>query len=65
MTAEEENAALKEIYASIPEHEPTDNELQQMENDFGAISGIIDHLKDKTTSDNQTGVDFEQTGILV
>ena len=34
MTVEEENAALKEIYASIPEYEPTDEELQQMEDEF-------------------------------
>ena len=58
MLTDEENAALKEIYNSIPEHEPTDNELQQMENDFGAISPVIDHLKDKHTSELQAGVYF-------
>ena len=58
MTAEEENAALKEIYASIPDYEPTEDELQQMENDFGAISDIVDHLKDESTPETQAGVVF-------
>ena len=58
MTVEEEDAALKEIYASIPEYEPIDEELQQMKNDCDAISGIIDHQLNETTPDDNAGVDF-------
>lgn len=34
MTMEEENAELSKIYASIPEYEPTEEELQRMYDDF-------------------------------
>ena len=65
MTVEEEDAAHKEICASIPEYEPTDEELQQIEDEFGAILPFIDHLEDKSTPETQAGVDFEQTRTLV
>ena len=58
MTVEEEDAALKEIYASIPEYEPIDEELQQMKNDCDAISGIIDHQLNESTPETQAGVFF-------
>ena len=58
MTVEEEDAALKEIYASIPEYEPTDEELQQIEDEFGAILPFIDHQLNESTPETQAGVFF-------
>lgn len=34
MITEEQNYELSKIYASIPEYEPTDEELQQMYKEF-------------------------------